>query len=142
MKAWLSVMLFVMIMLAVCIVLTDYAVRMSMLDSRFQELTLSLDTNQGRERLQQSEYDAVVADLPVTRALLEEAAPVAESTGQAVTDLKDERKLLRGEIKTLSASLETLEADNAVLVAERDRLLGICIRQSAAAVTAALEVTP
>lgn len=115
---------FVLVMLTTCGVLAYYTVSMSMLDARFQELSLSLDTNQGRERLQQSEYDTVVAEIPVTRALLEEAAPQADATGQNVTDLKNERKQLRADIKTLSGTLETLEAENEVLRTERDSLAG------------------
>ena len=134
--------LFTVLMLAACACVAVFCVEEALLDSREAELNQALETAKGRERKQQSEYDAVVAAIPVAEASLSDLAPQAEAAQTEVTALKAERKTLRAEQSALTERLETLNAATETLLQERNALLGALLRRDAAALAEKLGVTP
>ena len=103
--AWLA-RLFIGVMMFFCLFLTAFVLLRGSLSFQLADLALSLETSEGRERKQQYEYDQVQAELPLTRAELEETQPLADAAVEKVSQLKAERKLLRAEKKELEAGKE------------------------------------
>ena len=97
---------FSVLMLLFCLLMIAYVPLKAVLDFRMSEALLNLETSRGRERRQQYEYDQVSSDLPLTRAELETAQPLADAALQEVTDLKALRKELRAKKKRLESLLE------------------------------------
>ena len=81
------------------------------LNFQLADTEISLDTSHGRERKQQTEYDQVVAQLPLTQAELEEALPLADEAVAKVAALKKERSALREEKKRLEEMLAGQSSD-------------------------------
>ena len=81
------------------------------LNFQLADTEISLDTSHGRERKQQTEYDQVVAQLPLTQAELEEAQPLADEAVAKVAALKKERSALREEKKRLEEMLAGQSSD-------------------------------
>jgi len=100
---------FVLLMLAFCAFLAGQVILRARLDFRTEEAIRSLETSRGRERKQQFEYDEVTAQIPLTRAELEETLPRAEAASRTVEELKAERKRLREEKKRLTQDAENGE---------------------------------
>ena len=65
----------------------------------------SLETNQGRERKQQYEYDKVAAEIPEIRSELEQILPETEAAQQELETLRDQKKKLKKEKKELEKRL-------------------------------------
>ena len=93
---------FILGMLVFCAFLAGQVILRARLDFQMEEAARSLETSQGRERKQQYEYDEVIAQIPLTRAELEETLPRAEEASQVVEELKAERKRLREEKKQMA----------------------------------------
>ncbi len=112
---------FVAVMLLFCLFLTWYIPTRSQLDFQLSDLELSLETSRGRERKQQYEYDQVVAELPVTKAELAEAQPLADAAKAEVKALREERNALREKKQAL---LEAAEAGGAAKEADESGARG------------------
>ena len=95
------------VMAVFCLIMALFLLLRGRLDFQMEDLSLSLETSRGRERKQQAEYDEVTAQLPLTRAELEEAQPLADAAAEEVRGLKEERKRLRAEKKELEQAAET-----------------------------------
>ncbi len=82
---------------------------------RFQQddLALSLETSQGRERKQQYEYEKVTQDLPATRQELAELQPKTDAAVAEVTELKALRKELRARLRELQAQQDAASGEEA-----------------------------
>ena len=91
------------------VVAVEHLAKDGTLDFRTEEAIRSLETSRGRERKQQFEYDEVTAQIPLTRAELEETLPRAEAASRTVEELKAERKRLREEKKRLTQDAENGE---------------------------------
>ncbi len=98
--------LFVAVMLMFSLLMAAAVVIRGHLDFRLEDTARSLETSRGRERKQQQEYDEVVAQLPLTRAELAEAQPMADEAAEEVKRLKEERKQLRAEKAALEEAAE------------------------------------
>ena len=85
--AWL-VRLFLGVMVFFCLFLTAFVLLRANLTFQLADLSLSLETSRGRERKQQVEYDQVQAELPLTRAELEETQPLADAAVETVRQLR------------------------------------------------------
>ena len=97
--------LFAVVLLLFCLIMILYVPATSMLRFQLEDVSISLETSQGRERKQQHELDEVLAELPLLRAELADTQPQAEAALQEVADLKAARKALRAEIKQLEETL-------------------------------------
>ena len=95
---------FVLVMLVFCAAMAFFAIERASLDFSLEDVQRSLETSQGRERKQKHEYDETAAQLPLTRAELEETLPRAEAAAEETARLKAERKRLREEKKELEAA--------------------------------------
>lgn len=120
---------FVTVMFLTCAVLAWFAA--SQYELRFQvaDLTLSLDTSRQREVKQQYEYNQVAAELPVVLAQVAEMEPLAAAAVVTETDLRAQRKALRGEnaalleqAEAVQAEVVTLKEQEAALMAEVEAL--------------------
>ena len=69
----------------------------------------SLETNQGRERKQQYEYDKVSAEIPEIRSELEKVLPETEAAKQELETLREQKKKLKKEKKELEKQLPDSE---------------------------------
>ena len=105
--------LFVVIMLACTLFLAWYIPATANLRFRIDDLEISLDTSQGRERKQQAEYDQVLKDIPETQAKLDETLPLARAAEEEAAALKAEKKKLKEEKKALEAESTLLAAEEA-----------------------------
>ena len=92
---------FAALMLAFSLFLAAGVLIRARLDFQLEDLSLSLETSQGRERKQQYEYDRVTEELPRAREKLAEAQPRADEAKENVSRLKEEWKRLRNEKKEL-----------------------------------------
>ena len=70
-----------------------------------QDIRKSIETSQGRERKQQSEYDETVSAIPSVQAELDKFLPLSDAAALEVKSLKEERKQLRQEKKDLETLL-------------------------------------
>lgn len=96
--------LFAVIMLMCVLFIAWYLPAVSQRRFQLNDIQKSLETSQGRERKQQSEYDETVASIPAVEAELERVLPLAESAKEEVKSLKKERKTLRAEKKELEST--------------------------------------
>ncbi len=92
---------FVICMLLFCLFMIFSVPVNENLKFQLDDLTLSLETSQGRERKQQHEYEEVLIELPKARSELETLQPLAEAARNEVTELKEQRKALRAEKEQL-----------------------------------------
>ena len=102
---------FTLVMLACVLFFVWYLPSVSICRLQLDDVRKSLETSQGRERKQQSEYDAAVAALPEADAELERLIPLMESAQEEVTRLKAERKKLRGEKEELEKNVPSGEEE-------------------------------
>lgn len=96
--------LFTVIMLLTVAVLAVSVPLYASLDFQLEDIGLSLETSQGRERKQEAEYDRVAVALPAARAELETLQPQADESAARVTELKALRKTLRAQKAELEAA--------------------------------------
>jgi len=105
-------LLFTVLMLVFVLFLVWYIPAASQRTFLLLDTQQSLETNQGRERKQQYEYDKVSAEIPEIRTELEQVLPETEAAQQELETLRDQKKKLKKEKKELenqfsgSASLE------------------------------------
>ena len=104
---------FTFVMLVFVLFLTWHIPSRANLDFQLGDTDESLKTSYGRERKQQAEYDQVVAQLPLTKAELEEAQPLADEAAAKVTALKEQRSALREEKQRLEEMLAGQSPDDA-----------------------------
>ena len=95
---------FTVIMLICVLFIVWYLPAVSQRRFQLEDTQKSLETSQGRERKQQSEYDETVAALPEVEAELERVLPLTEAAKEEVKSLKKERKALRKEKKELDGT--------------------------------------
>ncbi len=96
---------FTVIMLVFVLFLVWYVPSVSRRDFLLRDTQLSLETNLGRERKQQYEYDKVSAEIPVIRAELDLVLPETEAAQQELETLREQKKKLKKEKKTLEKQL-------------------------------------
>ena len=96
--------LFAIVMLICVLFIVWYLPAVSQRRFQIGDIRKSLETSQGRERKQQSEYDETVAALPEVEAELERVLPLTEVAKEEVKSLKKERKALRKEKKELDGT--------------------------------------
>ena len=96
---------FTVIMLVFVLFLVWYVPSVSRRDFLLRDTQLSLETNLGRERKQQYEYDKVSAEIPVIRAELDQVLPETESAQQELETLREQKKKLKKEKKALEKQL-------------------------------------
>ena len=113
---WFKVVFAVVLLLCLSIVCLC-TVDQPRLQNELTELTASLETSRQREEKQQVEYDAVAAQLPITRAELAEIQPEADSVRATLEALKAERDALREQETALENELAVLTDGNATLEA-------------------------
>jgi len=103
--------IFTLVMLICVLFLVWYLPSVGQRRFLIDDVRKSLETSQGRERKQQSEYDETIAAIPETLAELDRITPLMEAAQQEVQTLKEERKKLRKEKKELEAmSTESLDS--------------------------------
>ena len=95
---------FTLVMLACVLFFVWYLPSVSICRFQLDDVRKSLETSQGRERKQQSEYDETVASIPEVEAELERVLPLTEAVKEEVKALKKERKALRKEKRELEGS--------------------------------------
>ena len=100
---------FTAVMLIFVLFLVWYIPAVSQRSFLLSDAQQSLETNQGRERKQQYEYDKVLSEIPVIQAELDKVLPVTEAAQQELESLRDEKKRLKKEKK----ELEKLLSDSA-----------------------------
>ena len=96
---------FTVIMLVFVLFLVWYVPSVSRRDFLLRDTQQSLETNQGRERKQQYEYDKVSAEIPGIRAELDEVLPETEAAQQELETLREQKKKLKKEKKALEKQL-------------------------------------
>ena len=96
---------FTIIMLVFVLFLVWYVPSVSRRDFLLRDTQQSLETNQGRERKQQYEYDKVSAEIPGIRAELDEVLPETEAAQQELETLREQKKKLKKEKKALEKQL-------------------------------------
>ena len=96
---------FTVIMLVFVLFLVWYVPSVSRRDFLLRDTQLSLETNLGRERKQQYEYDKVSAEIPVIRAELDLVLPETEAAQQELETLREQKKKLKKEKKALEKQL-------------------------------------
>ena len=100
-----SAVFFTIIMLVFVLFLVWYVPSVSRRDFLLRDTQQSLETNQGRERKQQYEYDKVSAEIPGIRAELDEVLPETEAAQQELETLREQKKKLKKEKKALEKQL-------------------------------------
>jgi septal ring factor EnvC (AmiA/AmiB activator) len=96
---------FTVVMLIFVLFLVWYIPSVSARDFLLRDTQLSLETNQGRERKQQYEYDKVAAEIPELRAELDQILPETEQAQQELETLREQKKKLKKEKKALEKQL-------------------------------------
>ena len=92
-------------MLVFVLFLVWYVPSVSTRDFLLRDTQQSLETNQGRERKQQYEYDKVSAEIPEIRAELDQVLPETEAAQQELETLREQKKKLKKEKKALEKQL-------------------------------------
>lgn len=87
--------LFAIIMVLACGLTAWYAFQHEKLTFAIEDIRVSLETSQARERKQQYEYDEVTKALPEAKQELESIQPKADAAKAQETTLRDQRKTLR-----------------------------------------------
>ena len=96
-------------MLCFALLLAAWVPLRAALDFQLEDTAVSLETSRGRERKQRYEYDQVSEALPLARENLAETQPLADAASREVQALKETRKQLREEKKTLEAERKAPE---------------------------------
>ena len=96
---------FAVVMLVFVLFLVWYVPSVSRRDFLLRDTQQSLETNQGRERKQQYEYDKVAAEIPELRAELDQVLPETEAAQQELETLREQKKKLKKEKKALEKQL-------------------------------------
>ncbi len=94
-------MFFSLVMLLCVLAWIVYIPLSSLWQNRLNDLILSLETSEGRERKQEHEYEEVCTELPQAEQQLAELQPMADEALDTVTVLKARRKELREAIRNL-----------------------------------------
>ena len=102
---------FTVVMLAICGYVLAQGFSVDRLDQQIVHERTDLNTNRQRERKQQVEYDRAAAELPENQKRLAEIKPEAEAAKATETELRSQRKQLRGEVADLKTAVESAEAD-------------------------------
>ena len=97
--------LFSAVMLLFVLFLVWYIPSFSQRSFLLRDAQQSLETNQGRERKQQHEYDMVHDEIPTIQAELDQILPVTEAAGLELETLRAEKKKLKKEKKDLEKQL-------------------------------------
>ena len=98
-------LLFTAVMLVFVLFLVWYIPAVSHRSFLLLDTQQSLETNQGRERKQQYEYDKVSAEIPEIRAELEQVLPETEAAQQELEALREQKKKLKKEKKELEKQI-------------------------------------
>lgn len=109
--------LFALVMVLACAATAWYAYQHEKLSFAIEDVRVSLETSQARERKQQYEYDQVSKALPEARLELSEIQPKADAAKADESALRETRKTLRSANAELTAQLE--EAETRRLDAEK-----------------------
>ena len=117
--------LFVVIMLALCVVMVSQILRHQSLSAEIADLTGKLDTAQKRLLKQQREMEQYSAELPDVLAELEIAEPAAEAAVARVTELKAQRSALRETVAAQEAVIAQLQSQLAALPVPADTSLQV-----------------
>lgn len=117
--------LFVVIMLALCVVMVSQILRHQSLSAEIADLTGKLDTAQKRLLKQQREMEQYCAELPDVLAELELAEPAAEAAAARVTELKAQRSALRETVAAQEAVIAQLQSQLAALPVPADTSLQV-----------------
>ena len=96
---------FTVVMLVFVLFLVWYIPSVSQRSFLLRDAQQSLETNQGRERKQQYEYDKVSAEIPELRAELDQVLPETEAAQQELETLREQKKKLKKEKKELEKQL-------------------------------------
>lgn len=112
--------LFVVVMLALCIVMVSQILCHQSLSAEISDLTGKIDTAQKRLLKQQREMEQYSAELPDVLAELEIAEPAAAAAAARVTELKAQRSALRETIAAQEAVIADLQNQLAALPAPAD----------------------
>ena len=99
-------MFFSLVMLFCVLAWIVYLPLSSLWHNRLNDLTLSLETSEGRERKQEHEYEEVLAELPQAEQQLAEIQPQADEALNTVAALKARRKELREAVRALQQESE------------------------------------
>ena len=102
--------LFALVMVLACFATAWYAYQHETLSFAIEDVRVSLETSQARERKQQYEYDQVSKALPETVLELNEIQPKADAAKAEETELREKRKALRATVSELTSQLEEAEA--------------------------------
>ncbi len=94
--------LFSLVMFICVLFLVWYIPAVHDLSFRINDVRISLEMSQGRERKQQNEYDEAAAAIPETDAELARLAPLCDKAQEEVQALKGEKKKLKEEKKSLT----------------------------------------
>ncbi|MBQ6563383.1 MAG: hypothetical protein K6A68_11810 [Clostridiales bacterium] len=101
--------LFAVIMVLACGLTAWYAYQHEKLTFAIEDVRVSLETSQARERKQQYEYNEVTKALPEAKKELENIQPQADAAKTEENKLRDQRKTLRSSNAALNE--QVAEAD-------------------------------
>ena len=96
--------LFPLVMFICILFLVWYIPAVHNLTFRINDVRISLEMSQGRERKQQKEYDEAAAAIPEAEAELARLTPLCDAVREEVQALKEEKKKLKEEKKALTES--------------------------------------
>ena len=94
--------LFALIMFFCVLFLVWYIPAVHALTFRINDVRISLEMSQGRERKQQNEYDEAAASILETETELARLTPLCDTVREEVQALKEEKKRLKEEKKSLT----------------------------------------
>ncbi len=102
--------LFAVLMVIACGLTAWYAYQHEKLTFAIEDVRVSLETSQARERKQQYEYDEVTKALPEAQKELEEIQPKADAAKAEESTLRDQRKALRSSNTDLNEQVTAADA--------------------------------
>ena len=101
--------LFAIVMILACGFTAWYAYQHEKLTLAIEDVRISLETSQARERKQQYEYNEVTKALPEAKEQLEVIQPQADAAKAEENKLRDQRKTLRTANTDLNAKVTAAE---------------------------------
>ncbi len=101
--------LFAIMMILACGFTAWYAYQHEKLTLAIEDVRISLETSQARERKQQYEYNEVTKALPEAKEQLEVIQPQADAAKAEENKLRDQRKTLRTANTDLNAKVTAAE---------------------------------
>ena len=101
--------LFAIMMILACGFTAWYAYQHEKLTLAIEDVRISLETSQARERKQQYEYNEVTKALPEAKEQLEVIKPQADAAKAEENKLRDQRKTLRTANTDLNAKVTAAE---------------------------------